>query len=284
MQPSRSLQQILSELDSTYQPQVDSIRQRQAAIPGQIQAEEQGLGAKQEQAFGDILGGARRRGLGFSGIPLGEQAKYTSTEYLPALARLRQSGREQAMGLEDAILGIQERRQNQGQSIYQYETSLAEQQRQFNEQQAAAQRAASVNPYAGLFGSQGGGQPQTAATAAKIQQRADKGFNFQDGGGRAISAAQYAQLKGIPFRTLLQQMASSGDAGAKQALGFVGDDFGYNSKKIGSDQNIAKLLNNLLWGVNSVSAARAPASNRAPASAIKTPVNSTLFKGTFGVR
>lgn len=135
MQP-RSLQQVLSELDTVYNPQIESVRKRQALIPGQIKSEEAGLQAKQTQAFDDILGGARRRGLGFSGIPLGEQARYTSTEYLPTLARLRQSGREQAMSLEDAILGIQERRGTQAQGIYQ-----AEQDRALAARQAAAQQA-----------------------------------------------------------------------------------------------------------------------------------------------
>lgn len=180
MQP-RSLDAILSELGSVYDPQVNSIRQRQSLIPQQIQAEEQGLQAKQGQAYEDILGGARRRGLGFAGIPLAEQAKYSATEYMPALARLRQSGREQAMSLEDAILGIQERRNSQGQQIYQYETSLAEQRRQFDEQQrlareqaAAQQRAAASAGPRPTFGAppSAGGKGPGAAPTNKLQQDA----------------------------------------------------------------------------------------------------------------
>src|SRR5688500_7318807 len=106
----RSLEQILSELGTVYAPQEQNLRTRQSLIPGQIAEEEKGLQAKQEQSFGEILGGARRRGLGFSGIPLQEQAKYTSTEFLPALARLKQSGRQEALTLEDALLGISERK------------------------------------------------------------------------------------------------------------------------------------------------------------------------------
>lgn len=156
MQP-RSLDQILSELDNTYNPQINSIRRQQADLPGQQIAEEKGLQAKQESAFGDILGGARRRGLGFSGIPLGEQAKYTATEYLPALARLKTASKQQAMSLEDAINQIYEKRNTMGQSIYQNEQAAAEQRRQFDasmafqrEQAAAAQRAASA--YAPSYG------------------------------------------------------------------------------------------------------------------------------------
>lgn len=249
MQP-RSLQQVLSELDSVYNPQIDSLRTRQAALPGQMQAEEQGLQAKQEQAYGSIVDGARRRGLGFSGIPLGEQAKYSATEYMPALARLRQQSKEQAMSLEDAILGIQERRMGQGQSIYENERSFAEQQRQFNEQmraserQAAASRAA-ASAFSPSLGGGGGGQ---GGGASFVEQRQDKGFNFKDQSGRPISAAAYAAATGTPFRDLLQRMAQAGDQGASRALGFVGNDFGYDPRKV-QDKGSVGLYNNLTWGV-----------------------------------
>jgi hypothetical protein len=246
----RSLQQILSELDNTYNPQVDSIRQRQALIPGQIQAEEQGLQAKQGQAFDDILGGARRRGLGFAGIPLQEQAKYTATEYMPALARLKQSGREQAMSLEDAILGIQERKNTMGQQIFQQEQDRAEQARQFNAKQGG-----------GFQWPTGGGNVQGAATSATATKRADGGFNFTDAAGRPISAAAFAAAKGLPFRQLLSDMAKQGDAGAKTALGFVGDDFGYDAKKINS-QSLAELYNNLVWGTGKQATYKAPQKNK----------------------
>jgi hypothetical protein len=148
MQP-RTLKQIIAEIDPVYRSQVSTIRSQQKALPGQIRAEEAGLQAKQTQAFGDILGGARQRGLGFSGIPLGEQAKYTATEYLPALARLRQSGKEQATSLEQAILGIRERQQGAALGQRQYEQqrydAFQSEQRQIAEQrrrEAAARAAA----------------------------------------------------------------------------------------------------------------------------------------------
>lgn len=129
---ARTLSQIIAELKPTYAPQEKALRERQALIPQQIAEEEKGLQAKQTQAFGDIVSGARRRGLGFSGIPLSEQAQYTSTEFLPALARLRGQGREQALSLEEAILGIGERRNTLAQQLRQGELDRAEQQRQFN--------------------------------------------------------------------------------------------------------------------------------------------------------
>jgi len=222
MQP-RTLESILSQLGTTYDPQVNSIRQRQAEIPGQVQAEEQGLQAKQTQAYDDILGGARRRGLGFAGIPLGEQAKYSATEYMPALARLRQGAREQALSLEDAILGINERRNTQAQSIYQGEQSLAEQQRQFNEnlrfQQQQASRSGSGG--GGFSPTLGGGAPTQAQASAT--QRANGGYDFTDAAGKPVSAARYAQLSGKPIGDVLYQMGASGDKYAQQAYNLLAE-------------------------------------------------------------
>lgn len=160
---ARTLDQIVAELNPTYQAQVDSINQRKAEIPGQIEAEEKGLQAKQETAFGDILNGARRRGLGFSGIPLAEQAKYTSTEFLPALARLRQTGRDQERSLQDAILGIYERRDTLANQMRQQEIDRDWQREQFERQlaesrrQAAAAAGSGFSPTLGSFGGGGGG-------------------------------------------------------------------------------------------------------------------------------
>ena len=234
----RTLDQILGELGSVYDPQINSIRTQQAAIPGQQVAEEQGLQAKQTQAFDDILGGARRRGMGFSGIPLGEQAKYTATEYLPAIARLRTASKQQATSLEDQINQINERRTTTALGLRQQDIDNDYRERQFAAAQEEARRAAAGSGGGGFSPSFGGIGGSTPVKAAQMQQRAGGGFNFQDSSGRGISAAQYAAVKGVPFRTLLQQMANAGDAGARHALGLVGNAdkngiIGYNRKALG---------------------------------------------------
>jgi hypothetical protein len=134
-----------------------------------VNAEEQGLQAKQTQAYGEIVDGARRRGLGFSGIPLGEQAKYNSTEYMPALARLKQSARDNAMSLEEAILGINERRTTQAQSMFENERTFAEQQRQFNAslEEQRRQSAAAAKAASSFAPSLGGGMKPGAGAPAK---------------------------------------------------------------------------------------------------------------------
>ena len=225
---ARTLDQIIAELDPTFAGQRKSLQERASLIPGQIKAEETGLGAKQQEAFGDILGGARRRGLGFAGIPLGEQAQYTATEYLPALARLRQSGREQAMSLQDAILGVNERRDTLGQQIYQTEQDRAAQERQAS--QARAAQAQATMGALGSFGSTGSPAEQGApATLPKPQRTKSGGFNFYDIDGQPVNAAQYVALQQSlggtsTYRQLLQMMSDEGDDNAKIALRYVGDD------------------------------------------------------------
>lgn len=248
MQP-RSLQQVLSELDNVYNPQVDSIRQQQALLPGQTQADIAKADAAKSTAFDDILNGARRRGAGFSGIPLDEQAKYASNVYAPSVLQTQNDARTKAFSLEDAINQIQAQKYNQGQQIYQYETTLNENRRQFDEslaqQRAAAAQAsaASASPSFG-FNPNITGPKSASATAV---QRADKGFNYFDSNGRAISAAAYATAKGLNFRDVLSEAAKAGDKGSQTALGFVGNDMGYDPRKVNSKQ-LADLYNALVWG------------------------------------
>jgi hypothetical protein len=235
----RSLEQVMAELDPGFAGSRKVTQERLAAIPGQVAAEEQGLEAKQERAFTGIVDAARRRGLGFSGIPIGEQAQYTSTEYLPSLARLRGQARDQELSLQESLSGLDREQRTQALGIRGQEQALAEQARQFDLQQRAASAARATPTFGG-----DGGAPAGGAIAS---QRGDKGFDFRDAGGQPISAAAYAAAKGVPFRQVLQTMADAGDQGAAQALGFVGDDFGYDPGKV-TDRSMADLYNALVWG------------------------------------
>lgn len=119
-----------------------------------------------------------------------------------------------------------------------------------------------------------GGAVRTPTFGPNVQmvQRADGGFNFTQN-GVAISAARYSQLTNTPFRTLLQQMANRGDVGAKSALNFVGNDYGYNPNQIGTNGNT---YNSLVWGVMPGYSNGAKASAPAPQGSVKTantPIN-----------
>jgi len=172
---ARTLEQIISELSPSYAKQTQSLQDRANLIPGQIQSETAGLEAKQTNAFEQILGGARRRGLGFSGIPLGEQAKYTATDFLPAVARLRQSGVEQATSLQDAINNVNLQRDTFGQQIFQQEQDRAAQERQAA--QARASQAAAAQATFGSLGF-GGDASQGQSAIPKIARTASGGYNF----------------------------------------------------------------------------------------------------------
>lgn len=208
---ARTLDQIIAEIGSPYQSQINTLQERAASLPEQIKAEEAGLAAKQNEAFGNILSGARQRGLGFSGIPLGEQARYTATEYLPSLARLRQSGREQAMSLQDAIANVQIQRNQYAQTLRQAELDREQQQAQF-ERELAARRAAQAAQTADLskyFAQQN--------MAAQPSYTANNGsFAFFGADRTPITAAQYASQTGQELGDILYQMGQAGDRTAAQ--------------------------------------------------------------------
>lgn len=263
MQP-RTLDSILSELAPTYDPQIQSLRTRQNLVPQSVDADIQEAQGAKTQAFDDILGGARRRGLGFSGIPLGEQAKYASNVFAPNVLRARTAGQERALSLEDAILGVQERRNTQAQGIRQNETTMAEQQRQFNEQmafnrqQAAAQQRAQAAAASNTFNpSLGAGNMTTNGTPFPkgMSARTDPlgkltGYNFVNPKGQPISAASYAAQNQIPLGDLLHQMGSSGDKTAQTAYNWIksiqGTDM-FNSGKY-KETPAFRQLSSIFWG------------------------------------
>lgn len=242
----RNINDILAEVSSKSDPQRQIVMRQIADLTPQQQAAEQGLDAKRDRGFEDITLGARRRGVAYWGAPIAEQQKYLATDYLPAVANLKSSFNQRRDTLESALADIGRNDYGTANDIFNNERSFYEQQRQFNEnlalqrRQLEAQQAASRAAAAAPAPTFGGGT--TSATAVR---RSDGGYNFNDASGNAISAAAYAGLKGISFRTLLQQMANAGDKGARTALGFVGDDFGYDKSKIGNNAN---LYNSLVWG------------------------------------
>jgi hypothetical protein len=176
---ARSLDQILTELDAGYAPSRQLINQRLEGLPQQADAEIQGLNAQQGQAFNDILAGARDRGLGFSGIPIQEQAKYTATNFLPAVARVRQAQTDQKTSLFDALNNVNLDQRKTATGIYQTELDRDEQKRQFEQaqaaqerqaaaSQAAAARAASASTFNPSLGALGGAQPTGAAPQPQV--------------------------------------------------------------------------------------------------------------------
>lgn len=210
---ARTLSQIVRELDKAYVPQVRSIQKQQKALPGYFKAQEAGLSAQKDQAFGDILAGARQRGLGFAGIPLAEQAQYTATEFLPALAGLKQNQNTGIFGLTEAINKIRETQRLNAEEIRQKELDRDLQREQFAQQMRLARSSG---------GSGGGGSGASGLLEALLGGGGDTGdkkapkqgnpvndvfniikafrqnLNNRQGGWGA--AAQYLQKRGIPVQ------------------------------------------------------------------------------------
>lgn len=234
---AKTIEQAQAELEPLFATDRGLLNQQLASLPGQAEAEIQGLDARMNRAYGKILEGARARGVGFSGMPLSEQAEYNATEYAPAVARVKQSQIDRQTGIVGTLNSLARDQRTQAQGIVDndlarefQERQFQEQIRQFNQQQALArqQAAASQSPSAGSYLSAltGGGSGSSSQSAGSYGfrngQNGASGFFFQDSRGNAISAAKYAQLTGTNMLQLIQKMASSGDRGAAAILGGPG--------------------------------------------------------------
>lgn len=162
---AQAIDEILKELDAGYNPSRDLINKRLAAVPGEAEAQIAGLDAKKTAAFDSITAGARNRGMGFSGIPLEEQAKYSATDYMPAVAGVRKSQNEVTNNLTDALNNIN---LDQRKTAYQIRDNqvaqdIAREQQAAQERAARAAAAASSGWMSGLMG--GGADPGVSSQA-----------------------------------------------------------------------------------------------------------------------
>lgn len=240
---ARSLDQILAEVTARSDPQRQIVLSQISQLPTQQAADEASLGAKKDQAYEDIVSGARRRGLGFSGIPLGEQAKYNATEYAPAVANLKSTYGTRKSTLESALADIGSRDYSTAYDMFNQDRSFEEQQRQFNEQltesrRQAARVATSPSP---TFG----GTEKKRASAARKQ---DGGFAFSDAAGQPISAARYAQLTGQPIGNLLYSLGQEGDTYAQQLYNQLKNDPSFGKGNAQYDARVKATYAPIFWG------------------------------------
>jgi hypothetical protein len=282
---AKSLDEILQEIDAGYNPQRQAIQTRLDALPVQADAEIAGLNATKDQAFSDILGGARDRGMGFSGVPLAEQSRYTASTFLPAVARVRQSQNESRQSLFDALNNINLDKTKFGQSLYQAGLDREEQQRQFNAQLEAQRRAAAQQnaTFGGLFDPKAGTTQSPlslqGATLKNAQAGGAGGYNFSFG-GRPISAVGFAGVNNLNPADVLYSMANSGDTYAATAYKEIVN----NGGKI--TPQLAQKYSSLFWGTNFIpqlTAAKSASKAVTPAQSIKNnqakPLDSLIFGG-----
>lgn len=85
----RDLNKLVATIGKSVQPQKAILDQSIADNATAGVAQEAGLKATAEQAYGQIEQGAQNKGMLFSGFSPDEQAKYNAGTYLPALANLQ---------------------------------------------------------------------------------------------------------------------------------------------------------------------------------------------------
>jgi hypothetical protein len=255
---AQDLNAIISELDAAYNPSRQTINDRINGLQGAESADIAGLEGQKVQAFDDITNGARSKGMGFSGIPIQEQAKYSASSFLPAVAKVKQSYNEGRNSLVDALNNM---------NIDQRKTAMSiretQQNRDFEAQQAALARqaqeraSAAANASSGamekLFNQQ---QQQTNGLPAGMEARSNAlgkltGFNFTVA-GKPASAAQFAAANKLPVSDVLYKMATSGDTTAANAYNWLSriqkvDPQGFAK---GTYKNTApyKQFSSLFWG------------------------------------
>lgn len=227
----RELQSLIAEYGKAYDPQRALIDADITANANAGAAQEQGLQAKQVQAFKGIEQKAQNKGMYFSGFSPNEQAEYTSDTYLPALAQLQATIAATRSGLLGKKADIetdvynkafntregditaknnweaeQDRRRweaEQARIAAEREAAEREKDRQFQAKQSASSRAAS------------------AGTQLAVRKNSSGGYDVLEGGqvSKNYDLATYAQLTGKDLINLL----ANGDAKDRQAAKWYND-------------------------------------------------------------
>lgn len=102
----RDLQSVISQVGQSVNPMKQQIDSDIAANETYGKAQEAGLEAKKNTAFGQITQNAQDKNMFFSGLSADDQAKYTADTYMPALAALQQTIAQTRSGLMKEKLGL----------------------------------------------------------------------------------------------------------------------------------------------------------------------------------
>jgi len=216
---ARALEQIIGELNSVYQPQVDQVNQQLAALPAYYDAQAQGLNTAKENAFRDITGAASARGIVYSGMPIQEQTRYTGEKYLPALAQLQQQKNEKTFGFQSQLTDIYGKRLSQAQALQQQELDREEQARQAEadrqqkERQFQQQLRASRSSGGGGRSSSGGGRTPGVDDVVALVNGLRSSGQYGDSGYGSIAEAMRQRGYDISRDSVF-------DRGLRKAFGF----------------------------------------------------------------
>lgn len=201
-----TMQEYYNQLGTIYDPQVALIKQQQAQIPGQIQAQKSALEQAKINAFRDISNTASAKGMTFSGFTPNQQATYVGEKFLPAMANLETAGLESQNALTQALNKVNAERSQTALGYYE------------NAQQAEAANAAKIQ--AAQIARQAkleSAQISASATAQKAAQsqaskykvkqiEGDNNYMFSDPTGTPITMAEYVANVGLGSGAVLNML------------------------------------------------------------------------------
>lgn len=179
------LNRLTSQLNTIHNPQINLVKQQQAALPAQFDLVKQGIEQAKSNAFRDISSKARGMGVAFGGYSPSEQARYTGATYLPALADLQGKQTAAASFLQDALNQIYANRATQAYGLYNTIQDRNQAQKQwqaemdYKAKQDALDRAAAVSASRSSGGSSSSSastSPDLAAMFAGYNPKKDKWY------------------------------------------------------------------------------------------------------------
>ena len=194
------LQEIYNQLESVYAPQRAVLQQQAPLIEQQAAAQRASLEQARQNAFRDITTAAGSRGMLFSGFTPAEQATYTGTKYLPALAGVEQTAAQRRLSLEQQLGQTKITQQTQAQNILQKQIEEENRAREAELKRQTDLQAARISA-----GKSGRAATEKAWGKVKAGEGAGGGFSYQSPGGLPVSAATWAYNNNVPLSQVLEQ-------------------------------------------------------------------------------
>lgn len=190
-----TMQEYYNQLGTIYDPQVALIKQQQAQIPGQYEAQKSALEQAKINAFRDISNTASARGMTFSGFNPQQQAIYVGEKFLPAMANLAKSQQESQNALTQALNKVNAERSQTALGYYE------------SAQQAEAANAAKIQAAQIAASAKLASNQTTQASKYKVKQiEGDNNYMFSDPTGTPITMAEYVANVGLGSGAVLNML------------------------------------------------------------------------------
>jgi len=231
--------QANASLGTTYDPQVQALQAQNPQIDQQLTTTLSSLDQAKVNAFRDITNSANSKGMLFSGFSPDQQATYTGTKYLPAVANARTSAQNAKNTLLDRINTINTNRQNQARGIVSTAQTAA-QNYSLKQQQIAASRVSSSGGGSSSGRSSSGSSGGSAPTAAQLKQQdmATTSNNLQSKIGKDNHVSQ----------ATWNQAFSEWTGAGYSAKDFINDNIRFVNQRYNGYQGIGKQNAIGTWG------------------------------------